>query len=93
MKQEEASLSVAKKHFEELINNFNQYSTEQIIKKLIAILSETVLGSIKNLADGAFELLEYVATKVVEFLDTPLEIPVISYLLKQIGVTEFSILA
>lgn len=65
---------------------------EDLLKALVAIIADVVLESAKNVIDALFDILYDIAKAAVALLDTPIHIPVISDIMKGIGVPEFSVL-
>lgn len=67
-------------------------SLEDVLKQLVAVLTDAVLGSAEVVVDALFDILQNMAQTAVDALDTPIYIPVISDILKIFGVSEFSLL-
>ncbi|KAI9148396.1 hypothetical protein HJFPF1_12228 [Paramyrothecium foliicola] len=67
-------------------------SVSDAIKQIAVILGEGMLSSVRVVVDALFEVLASLANTVMELLDTKLHIPVISDILKAIGVPSISFL-
>lgn len=75
-----------------LATDMGSKSLEAVLKELVAILGHAVLESAKNLMDATLDVLYDVAKAAVDLLDMTVHIPVISDILKDFGIPEFSIL-
>lgn len=78
--------------FEQLTNEYTTMSLEEILKRIIGILSDTVLLSAQNVVDALLDILYEMAKLAVQALDTPIHIPVLSDILEAIGIPDFSLL-
>ncbi|MEG4574225.1 hypothetical protein QUA56_16270 [Microcoleus sp. N3A4] len=67
-------------------------SVVDLFKALIGILADVVLESAKNVIDALFDILYDIAKAALQLFDTPIHIPVISDILSEIGISEFSFL-
>jgi len=67
-------------------------SVGELLEKLVAILADAVLESARHVIDALFDILYDVAKAAVSVLDTPIHIPVLSDILEEIGIPEFSFL-
>jgi hypothetical protein len=67
-------------------------SVIDLFKALIGILADVVLESAKNVIDALFDILYDIAKAALQLLDAPIHIPVISDILSDIGIPEFSFL-
>ncbi len=75
-----------------LANEVPTLSFSEVLKKLMAILADGVLDTIKNVMNALFNILYDIASIAFEVMDTPIYIPVISDILKDIGVPDLSML-
>lgn len=75
-----------------LAKDFQGMNLEQLIKKLIGIMADGVLASAQNVLDCLLDILYALAKDSVEALETPIHIPVISDILNDLGIPDFSIL-
>lgn len=75
-----------------LVNNFSDLTVEEILKRLAKILLDGLLNSIQVVGNILFEILLAVVSEFIGILDAKIHIPVISDILKSIGVDEFSLL-
>lgn len=76
----------------QLASDFSSLSVEDVIKRLVGILAEGVLGSAQVVIDVILDILADVAAATLKLLDTKIHIPVISDILSAIGIPEFSFL-
>lgn len=75
-----------------LASKLTSMSLEAALKELVAILGDAVLESVKNIMDATLDVLYDIAKAVVGLLDTTIHIPVLSDILKDFGIPEFSLL-
>ncbi|KAF5562255.1 hypothetical protein FPHYL_5782 [Fusarium phyllophilum] len=78
--------------FQDLAKDFSTLSLADILKRLVGILAEGVLGTTKVVVDAILDVLQRLAGTVVEMLDTKIHIPVISDILNLIGIPDISFL-
>lgn len=64
----------------------------QTLSRLVGLIGELGLESTKEIFDILFAIVENAAQTVMAVLDTPIHIPVVSDILKEIGVPSFSLL-
>lgn len=64
----------------------------EIIKRLLAVLADTVLESIENILDTLLDIMQILLEGLPQVLDAVIEIPVISWLYKKITGSELSFL-
>lgn len=76
---------------EKLSSDFKDLDLGSFLKKLVAILADGVLESVENVLDALLDLLYLLAKASVKALEAPIHIPVISDILEDIGIPEFSI--
>ncbi|KAI7763106.1 hypothetical protein LZL87_013608 [Fusarium oxysporum] len=77
---------------QDLAKDFSTLSLEDILKRLVGILAEGVLGTTKVVVDAILDVLHRLAGTVVEMLDTKIHIPIISDILNLIGIPDISFL-
>ena len=82
--KEEATLQAAFDQFKTIIDNFSSESLSDIIKQLLAVLVDTLLQSAQNILDALLTLLIQLATGASDVLTQPLNIPVLSWLYKDL---------
>ena len=75
-----------------LAENFTSMPLADALKELVAIIADLVLESAKNVIDALFDILYDIAKAALEGLATPIYIPVLSDILSDFGVPEFSFL-
>ncbi|KAJ4208871.1 hypothetical protein NW759_013633 [Fusarium solani] len=76
----------------DLAQDFLKLSLADILKRLVGILVESVLGTTKVVVDAMLDVLYRLAGTVVEVLDTTIHIPIISDILNAIGIPDISFL-
>lgn len=69
-----------------IVKDFDSLSLEDILKKVVAILGDAVLGSTQVVIDALFEIAEALLKGAFEFLEAPIYVPVISDILEFFGV-------
>jgi hypothetical protein len=77
---------------QDLATQFSSLSITDVIKRLVGIIATGVLSSVKVVADALLGILHQLLKSATTILDTEIYIPVISDILKKIGVPTFSIL-
>ncbi|GIC90493.1 uncharacterized protein Aud_006927 [Aspergillus udagawae] len=90
--QEGAILGAVLDQLQKLIKDFSTLSIEEILKRLMGIVADTVLSSVQVVVDALLKVLHTVAQSLVNVLDTKVHIPVISDLLNLVGVPDLSFL-
>jgi hypothetical protein len=65
---------------------------EDVLKKLVAIVADFGLESVRNVSDAVLDVIAAFARMALDLLDTPIHIPVLSDILEGFGVPKFSIL-
>lgn len=75
-----------------LADNFTKMSLEDALRQLLAIVADLGLESVKNVVDALFDVIASLVDTAINMLDTPIHIPVLSDILKEFGVPEFSFL-
>jgi hypothetical protein len=81
--------------FEGISNIFKrlpEQSLVQVLSELAAVVADLSLESTKNLLDTFLNAILGIIVEVMKFLDTPIYIPVVSDILKEFGIPEFSLL-
>ncbi|OOG00709.1 hypothetical protein ASPCADRAFT_202544 [Aspergillus carbonarius ITEM 5010] len=77
---------------QDLTKQFHSLSVVEILQKLAAILVDGTLSSVQVVVDALLNVLAELAQSALDVLDTKLHIPIISDILKMIGVPEISFL-
>lgn len=90
--QEGAVLEAVFDQLQKLITEFSTLSIEEILKRLMGIVADTVLSSVQVVVDALLKVLRTVVQSLVNVLDTKIHIPVISDLLNLVGVPDLSFL-
>ena len=72
--------------------NFSNMPLEEVLKKLVGILVGGALQGVKIIGDALFAILESVATTILDVLNTPIYIPIISDILLELNVPSITIL-
>lgn len=62
----------------QIIDQYQSLTATQVMKKLAAILADTVISSIENVITKALEILQAVAQGILGVLEAPISIPVLS---------------
>ena len=76
----------------ELVGDIGSMSVEDLVKRLIAIIGGSTLESVKIVIDALLDVIYDMAKSALEIFETPIHIPVISDILEDFGVPEFSFL-
>jgi len=92
VKQEYAAIQGLVGRVEDLAKELPRLSGVDILKRLLGIIAEFGLASVKAIADALLDVLKIVISEIVKALDKPLYIPVVSEILEAFGVPKFSIL-
>jgi hypothetical protein len=75
-----------------LAENFTKMSLGDALQQLLAIVVDLGLESVRNVVDALFDVVHSLVDAAITLLDTPIYIPVLSDILKEFGVPEFSFL-
>jgi len=73
-----------------LVANIENMSVEDFVKQLIAIIADTTLESIKNVVDALLDVIYDMAELALKAFETPIHIPVVSDILEDFGIPDFS---
>lgn len=76
----------------ELATEFSGLTVEEVLKRFIGIIVDGVLSGTQAIVDVLFDILSNMADSILSILDTKIHIPVISDILKEIGIQEISFL-
>jgi len=76
----------------ELVEDIRSMSIEDFVKRMIAIIADTTLESVKIVVDALLDVIYDLAESVLEVFETPIHIPVVSDILEDFGVPKFSFL-
>ena len=92
VKQEVKTLCQAVNDLYALSTNFEEKRPEDVLKKVIAILAKVVLKSFEALIDALLTAVEHLAQWALDlFTKEPLYIPVVSEILAEFGVSDFTV--
>ncbi|KAK3679958.1 hypothetical protein LTR78_000335 [Recurvomyces mirabilis] len=75
-----------------LASEITTMSAEDVLKRIIGIVTDGVLSSVQVVVDCLLKVLSELSSAIVDFLDTPVHIPVISDILNALDVSDLSIL-
>lgn len=76
----------------DVIDKFDDLSVEEIIKKILAILADTVIQSIQNVLVALLDVLAQIATGILDVLTATIDIPVLSWLYRELTGDDLSLL-
>ena len=92
LKAEAAVLGNFIHQLQKLATDFASLTVEEVLKRLVGILVDGLLGSAKVVVDALLSILADVATAALGILDAKIHIPVISDILNAIGIPDISFL-
>ena len=92
LEQEWDTLGAAFNAVHKLTENMSNMSPVDFVKQLIAIIADSVLESVKVVADALLDIIYDMAEVALKVFETPIHIPVVSDILEEFGVPEFSFL-
>jgi hypothetical protein len=75
-----------------VIDQIHQLSFEQLIKEVVAIIADMLLESIENVLLAAIDVLIALTEGLIDALNATIDIPVISWLYKEVAKTDLSLL-
>ncbi len=75
-----------------LAGDIGSMSVEELVKQIIAIIADTTLESVKVVVDALLDLIYDMAELALAAFETKIHIPVISDILSDFGIPEFSFL-
>ncbi|MCJ1314634.1 hypothetical protein MMC25_008316 [Agyrium rufum] len=78
--------------FQALAGEITTMSADEVIKRLIGIIADAVLSSVQIVVDCLLKVLCQMSTGIIDALDTPVYIPILSDILSELGVPPLSIL-
>ncbi len=78
--------------FANAFNGIESMSLEDALKKIIGFVADEVLTGVKDIVDELFDILIDIAEGAVDLLETPIYIPIVSDILKDLGIGSFSFL-
>jgi hypothetical protein len=90
LKEEAQTLLDAYSRLQLLVTDIGGKEPVDVVKELVSILAKVVLKSFKAVVDVLLALLESVAQAAVQLLTDNLYIPVVSEILSEFGIPEFS---
>ena len=76
----------------EIVDKIETLTLSDIVKKIIAIFVDTLLETAENLMLTALDIIKILVTGVMDLIDCPLDIPVLSWLYKEYVGSEMSVL-
>jgi len=76
----------------QLVGDIGSMSVEELVKQIIAIIADTTLESVKVVVDALLDLIYDMAELALAAFETKIHIPVISDILSDFGIPEFSFL-
>ncbi len=76
----------------EVLDQIQNLPAGEIIKRIIAIIGDLLIGSVENIIVSSIEIMVVLVEGVLAVLDTHVEIPVISWLYKNITGNDLSLL-
>lgn len=76
----------------QIIDKFTSLTPAEIVKRLLAIIGDTVLTMANNLVAKTLPLVQDLTTAVIQKLSEPISIPVLSPLYQDVADEELSIL-
>lgn len=76
----------------EVLDQIQNLSAGDIIKRIIAIIGDLLIESVENIVVSSIDIMEVLVEGVLAVLDTPVDIPVISWLYKEITGNDLSLL-
>lgn len=77
---------------DDIVAKFNQLSLYEIIKKFTTVIVDTLLQTVENVLLTAIDVFTQLVTGAIQLLNTPLQIPVLSWLYNEITGDELSVL-
>ena len=92
LEREEGTFQEAIDNIKDLISNFSSLSVLDVLKRIIAILTDVLLETIENVVLTVIDVIQQILNGVVEVLDAKIDIPVISWLYKQVAGDDLSML-
>lgn len=75
-----------------LAGEIGSMSAADLVKQLIAIIADTTLESFRIVVDALLDVIYSMAEDVLQIFETPIHIPIVSDILEEFGVPEFSFL-
>ncbi|GAA2104534.1 hypothetical protein GCM10009841_22640 [Microlunatus panaciterrae] len=90
--QEADTISETISRLQDLATDFNSMTLTESLKALVAVVADLGLETARHVIDALLDVLYDVAKDAVALLDTPIHIPVISDILSDLGIAEFSFL-
>ncbi len=73
-----------------IVKDFDKLSFVDILKKLVVTLADTILGSTQVVIDALLDLAKLLLSGMMDLLETPIYVPVISDILEYFGVPTIS---
>ncbi|KAK1464167.1 hypothetical protein CMEL01_12928 [Colletotrichum melonis] len=92
LEKEGQTLSDAYAQLKSLAEGFSSMTVEAVLKELVGIVGVTMLSTVQVVVDALLTVLIDLADSAIGLLDTKIHIPVISDILKDIGIPDVSYL-
>lgn len=77
---------------EQVVDHFSSLTPIQVIQKMMAIVSDLVIKSARNLIVKVVDVIKIFATGLLDLLDAPLDIPILSFIYKLVTGDELTFL-
>ncbi|SFW81946.1 hypothetical protein [Chitinophaga sancti] len=92
LKREGDLMSEVFRQFQTLAESYQSLTLSEILKKIVAILANTLLSTVQVVIDALLDILYILGKAALRVLDTKIHIPVVSDILNAIGVEDMSML-
>lgn len=92
LEQEGQVVGGAIEELKKVASSVTTTSLEDVLKQVIAVLSDSALGSVEVVVDALLDVLQGMGQAALDALAAPIDIPVVSAVLESFGVSEFSLL-
>ena len=77
---------------QQIVDLFSSLTPSELFQKVIAIITDLLLKTTRNIIVKAIDILKIIATNLLDLLDAPINIPIISPIYKQISGDDLSFL-
>ena len=77
---------------DQIIGQLTTLSIGELLKRILAVLADILIESIENILEITIDVIAIIIKGVIEILDTPINVPVISWAYKKITGSESSLL-
>lgn len=92
LQNEEGTFTTAYQNLKSMADNIQSMSPMAVLKQLVAIIADVVIDSAKNVVVALINIIESIIVGVLDALDAPIDIPVISWLYTKVSGNPLSIL-